>query len=33
LRRLAASIIFGERSTAVSRPPSSRSQTSVAATP
>ena len=32
-RRAAASIIFGERSIAVSRPRSSRSQTSVAATP
>jgi hypothetical protein len=33
LRRAAASIIFAERSIAVSRPPSSRSQTIAAATP
>jgi hypothetical protein len=32
-RRLAASIILAERSTAVRNPPSSRSHTSVAATP
>jgi hypothetical protein len=32
-RRIAASIIFGDRSTAVRWPPSRRSQTSVAATP
>ena len=31
--RVAAAIIFGERSIAVSRPSSSRSQTKVAATP
>jgi hypothetical protein len=32
-RRAAASIILGERSIAVRRPPSSRSQTNAAATP